>query len=153
MKKEYLTKERHEVLVKESQELKTEGRRRVAERLKRAKEFGDLSENSEYQEAREEQSYLERRIQELEEVLRHSVIIKKNEETVSVISVGSKVVVAKDGKDVAYTIVGSNEAHPAQGLVSNESPIGKALLGKKAGDRVEIQTPKGKTEYKVVSVE
>lgn len=153
MAKHYLTKERHDFLVKDLLELKTEGRRQVAERLKRAKEFGDLSENSEYQEAREQQSYLERRIQELEGVLRGVVIIKKGEEMPTVVAVGSKVTLTRDGKDMVYTIVGSNEAQPSLGFISNESPMGKALLGKGPGDAVTIQTPKGKTGYTVVSIE
>lgn len=154
MAKNYLTKERHEILIKELYELKTDGRRQIAERLKRAKEFGDLSENSEYQEAREQQSYLERRIQELEGILRGVVIIKKSDETNNAkVSVGSKVTLSREDKNIVYTIVGSNEAQPAQGLISNESPIGKALLGKASGDSVSIQTPKGRIEYTIVTIE
>lgn len=152
MSKKYLTEERYRDLTQELQELKNHGRRNVAERLKRAKEFGDLSENSEYQEAREEQTYLERRIQGLEGILRVSEIIK-NDGGNAVVSVGSKVTLQKEGKNVSYTIVGSNEARPSEGYVSNESPIGKAVLGLKPGDKIQIQTPKGKSEYFVVSVE
>ncbi len=153
MTKQYLTKERHDVLVQELQDLKNSGRRAVAEKLKRAKEFGDLSENSEYQEAREEQTYLERRIQELTEILRTSEIIKKDSNGGAVVSMGSKVTLQRDGKSFIYTIVGSNEAKPTEGFVSNESPMGKAVLGTKPGDKIQIQTPKGKSDYLIVSVE
>lgn len=153
MAKQYLTKERYESLMKELESLKRDGRNRVAERLKKAKEFGDLSENSEYQEAREEQSYLERKIKELEEVLRNSEIISKKVDGSAVVTVGSKVHLTKEGREIAYTIVGSNEAQPTEGFISNESPIGKALLGTKKGDKIIIQTPKGKSEYKIVEIE
>lgn len=153
MNTQYLTEERHIELIEELKNLKNDGRRKVAERLKKAKEFGDLSENSEYQEAREEQSMLERKIQEIEELLRKSVIIKKNKTSSSLIRIGAKVKIKKDGTEIDYTIVGSNEAHPLQGLISNESPIGRALIGKKAGDKILVEAPKGKVAYEILSVE
>lgn len=149
----YLTQERHDELVKELSELKTKGRQKVAGRLQQAKELGDLSENFDYQEAREEQSRLEQRIIELEGLLRQSSIIKKSASTATV-RIGSKVKVKKNGGDtLVYTVVGSNEAHPTEGLISNESPIGKALLGKKAGDTVKVRAPKGEIEYQIVEIE
>lgn len=148
----YLTKERFDELQKELDELKTAGRGVVADRLKHAKELGDLSENSEYQEAREEQSRLEQKINQLEELLRNSSIIKKSNGIDSV-RIGSKVKVEKN-KDVAvYTIVGSNEADPSNGFVSNESPIGRAILGKKVGDIVMFRTPKGDISCRILGIE
>ncbi len=148
----YLTKDRFDELQKELDELKTAGRGVVADRLKHAKELGDLSENSEYQEAREEQSRLEQKINQLEELLRNSSIIKKSNGIDSV-RIGSKVKVEKN-KDVAvYTIVGSNEADPSNGFVSNESPIGRAILGKKVGDIVMFRTPKGDISCRILGIE
>lgn len=148
----YLSQERFEELSKELNELKTEGRQAVAQRLKQAKELGDLSENSEYQEAREEQSRLEQKISQLEDLLRHSSIIKKAAGSQTV-RIGSKVKVRKNNEFFTYTIVGSNEARPMEGLISNESPIGRGLLGKKIGDTVFIRTPKGEVTYQVLAIE
>ena len=148
-----MSQERYDEIVRELGSLKTEGRQHVAERLKQSKELGDLSENSDYQEAREEQSRLEQRIQELEELLRQSVIIKRSNGTVSV-RVGSHIRLEKGGKDeVAFTIVGSDEAKPADGRISNESPLGKALIGKKTGDSVEVETPRGMVHYVILGIE
>lgn len=152
MIKTYLSQTRYNEVKKELAELKSIGRRRVAERLKHAKELGDLSENSEYQEAREEQSRLEARINQLEELLRRSVIIEKNVGT-QVVKVGSQVKVKVNGGIMLYTIVGSEEARPQEGFISNESPLGKNLLGKKIGERVEIKTPKGERVYEILSIE
>lgn len=151
MSKQYLTKDRHELLKKELEELKSGGRLEVAARLKQAKELGDLSENADYQEAREAQSMLERKIQEMEEVIRQSVIIEKNAGG-SVVKVGSTITVKKGKEVVKYTIVGSNEARPAEGLVSNASPMGKALLGKSVGETVQIETPKGAVKYEILEI-
>jgi transcription elongation factor GreA len=148
----YLTKDRYEELQKELDELKTQGRREVADRLKHAKELGDLSENSEYQEAREEQSRLEQKINQLEELLRHSSIIKKSNGIDSV-RIGSKVKVQKNKEAVIYTIVGSNEADPSNGFISNESPIGRSLLGKKVGDVSTFVTPKGEVSCRILAIE
>ncbi len=148
----YLTKERLEELKNELHELKTKRRQEVAERLKRAKELGDLSENSEYFEAREEQADIENRIFELEEAVKGASIIKKSAGG-GTVKIGSTVTAKKDGKEIKYSIVGYNEARPEDGLISNESPIGKALLGKSAGESVTVETPRGKIVYKIVSVE
>lgn len=149
----YLTEERYKELQEELAKLKTEGRETVADRLKHAKELGDLSENSEYQEAREEQSRVERKINQLEEILRFSSIIKQGSGTTGVVKVGSKVKVQKDKETVSYVIVGSNEADPMNGRISNESPIGKSLIGTKAGDIVSVSTPKGEFSVRILSVE
>ncbi|MAF79723.1 transcription elongation factor GreA [bacterium] len=148
----YLTKKRYGELKEKLDELKNSGRREIAARLKHAKSFGDLSENSEYQEARDSQRQLERRIGELEEVVRTSQIIEKAGESEEV-GVGSKVTLKKNGDEMVYTIVGSNEAQPTQGLISNESLIGQALLGKKSGESFEVETPAGKMTYKILDIE
>ena len=152
MDKQYFTKERLEELKKELEHLKTQKRIEIGERLKRAKELGDLSENSEYFEAREEQAQVETQIAELEEMIKHAAIIEKSLST-AVISVGSTVVAEKSGQQMKFTIVGSNEAKPEAGLISNESPLGSSFLGKKAGEKVVVQAPSGKIEYSIVSIE
>ena len=148
----YLTKERLDELKNELHELKTRRRQEVAERLKRAKELGDLSENSEYFEAREEQADIENRIFELEETVKRASIIKKSAGG-GAVKIGSTVIAKKDGKEIKYTIVGYNEARPEEGRVSNESPIGKAFLGKSAGESATVETPKGRIIYKITAVE
>ncbi|PIU98656.1 transcription elongation factor GreA [Candidatus Wolfebacteria bacterium CG03_land_8_20_14_0_80_40_12] len=148
----HLTKEGLEELKKELEYLKKEGRIGIAERLKRAKEYGDLSENSEYTDAKEVQSLLEGRIFELEQIIRNVIIIKKSNQKEKV-SIGSTVEVEKSKKIFRYTIVGSKEAKPEENLISNESPLGKAFLNKRLGEIVEIETPAGKTKYKIVKIE
>lgn len=148
---QYLTQDRQNELKIELEQLKNGGRREVAERLKHAKSLGDLSENSEYQEARDAQDRLERKIQEIEETLRGSKIIE-HDSAAETIRVGSRVETERDGKKICFTIVGSSEAKPADGFISNLSPIGKALIGKKTGDAFTVETPGGKATYKVVSI-
>ena len=152
MPSHYLTKDRFAELQEELKRLKTEGRKAVAERLKKAKEYGDLSENSEYAEAKEEQDRLERRIFELEEMLKNVSIIQKPTVKSDEVTVGATIKVSKDGKEFTYQIVGSNETQPEAGRISNESPLGRAFLGKKAGDIAKITTPKGEVEYKIVAI-
>lgn len=148
----YLTSERLEALKVELNQLKNEKRVEVAERLKRAKELGDLSENAEYAEAKDEQSQVEARIYELEEMVRNAKVITKSVDTDKV-RIGSTIEVAKDGQKLKFTIVGSNEARPEANLISNESPLGKAFMNKKAGDGVKVQTPAGEAVYKILSIE
>lgn len=155
MPKNYLTKERYDELVAELSNLKKEGRQSVMERLRHAKEMGDLSENAEYQTARDDQSVLEKRIAELEDLIKNSALFEKRtgeESGNGVVKLGSKVKIEKGGAVLDYTIVGSSEADPLQGLISNESPLGRELLAKKAGDKVRVDTPKGKIECKILSV-
>ena len=152
MSKSYLTKERFTELQAELKDLKTEGRKAVAERLKKAKEYGDLSENSEYAEAKEEQDRLERRIFELEEMFKNVSIIEKPTEK-SAVTVGATIRVTKGDGEISYQIVGSNETRPEEGKISNESPLGMAFLGKKVGEKAKIETPGGVVEYKIVSIE
>jgi len=154
MEKQYLSKEKLEELKNELQYLKTAKRQEVAERLKRAKELGDLSENAEYMEARDEQATVEGRILELEDIIKNAEIIEKTPST-GVVKVGSTVVVEKTSQpgERKFVIVGSNEANPTQGMISNESPLGRAFLGKKVGDTAVVSAPSGKVEWKIVSIE
>jgi transcription elongation factor GreA len=152
MNKSYLTQDRYDELVREVDALKSTGRRNVADHLKQAKDLGDLSENADYQEAREAQTRLERRILELEDVIRKSVIIKKTEGA-DLVKIGSKVNLKKGEDVVSYSITGSNESHPAGGFISNESPLGRMLLGKRVGDEIRIQTPKGESAYVILRIE
>lgn len=127
----------------------TERRSEIAEKIAAARDYGDLSENAEYDAAREEQGIVETRIIEIEEILMNHAIIKpKNSGT---IHVGSTVDL-KNGSKFTYTIVGPVEADPLDGKISNESPIGSALMGKKTGDKVTINTPKGESTYTIVAV-
>ncbi len=151
MSNSYLTRERHDELTAELAKLKSEGRRDVADRLKQAKELGDLSENSEYQEARDEQNRLEQRVAHLENLLRTSSIIKKT--TAQIVGLGGKVKLKKNREIVSYTIVGSNEARPADGFISNESPIGHGLIGKKIGDVLKVKTLNGEIIYEILNIE
>jgi len=148
----FISKEKFEELKRELSRLETEGRREIAERLREAKELGDLSENSEYQEARNEQAWLEQKIGRLTEVVRQAEIIKKPAEGSAVINVGAEVTVRKDGTETTYTIVGSDEANPSAGRISNESPLGKLLIGRSAGNEVVLKTPKGEMRYTIVTV-
>jgi len=152
MKKQYLSSERLEELKAELNKLKTEKRIEIAERLKRAKELGDLSENSEYFEAREEQGQLETKIAELEDVVRTASIIQKDVKS-EIVQIGSTVIASKDGKELKFTIVGSHESKPETGLISNESPIGKAFYHKKAGEEIKVKTPSGEVIYKIIKIE
>jgi transcription elongation factor GreA len=150
-----LTPEGLENLKKEIEYLSTTKRREVAERIKEAREFGDISENSEYDDAKNEQAMLEARIMTLEDKLRSASVIDAKELSADVVRVGSQVHVTDDkGKSVAYTIVGSTEANPSENKLSNESPVGKALIGRKQGDKVKVVLPSGKQrELKVDKIE
>jgi transcription elongation factor GreA len=139
-----LTPEGLEKLKQEIEHLSTTRRREVAERIKEAREFGDISENSEYDDAKNEQAMLEQRIAQLEDKLRSAQVIDASELDSDIVRVGSKVS-GKDekGKAFEYTIVGSTEADPLEKKLSNESPVGKALIGHKKGDKVKVPAPKG----------
>ena len=152
MPKQYLTKERLDELTIELNELKNAKRLEIAQRLKQAKEYGDLSENSEYAEAREEQATVESRIFELEDLLKEAVTLKTGEGG-DIIQVGSIVTVKKGEKTTTYTIVGPYEAKPEEGRISDESPLGKAFLKHKVGDTVNVATPGGVMAYEVMKIE
>ena len=150
-----LTPEGLEELKSRIQYLRGERRREVAERIKEAREFGDIAENSEYDDAKNEQAMLEHRIAQLEERLLAARVIEKKEISKDVVSIGSKVRVKNmdAGKTFEYHIVGSAEANPAEQKLSNESPVGKAILGKKKGETVEVATPRGaKLKYKILEI-
>ncbi len=147
---EYLSEEGLEKLKKELEELKTVKRKEIAARLEHAKTLGDLSENAEYQETKEEQALVESKIVELEDMVRDAVIIKGHR--TDQVTIGSTVRVHSDRGEEVFTIVGSEEAKPAEGKISNESPLGKAFLGKKAGETVEVKTPAGVMGYRVVEI-
>lgn len=149
--KALLTREGFEKLQRELDRLIHKRRPYVVARIQRAREMGDLSENGEYDAARDEQAFVEGRIQELTEVLRHVEIIKEETKPGFVI-IGSRVVVEFGGEQDEFTIVGSLEADPLNGKISNESPVGKALLGAKVGEVIEVSTPVVKTVYTVVTI-
>jgi transcription elongation factor GreA len=138
----------------ELDQLTTTRRREVAARIKEAREFGDISENAEYDDAKNEQAMLEARIASLEEKLRSATVIDQSDLSTDQVRVGSVVHVKDDGgKSTKYTIVGSAEASPAEMKLSNESPVGKALLGRKRGDEVVITTPKGERHLKITKID
>jgi transcription elongation factor GreA len=150
-----LTPEGLDKLKQEIEYLSTTKRREVAERIKEAREFGDISENSEYDDAKNEQAMLEARIATLEDKLRSASVIDASELSSDVVRVGSQVQVKDSaGKSSTYTIVGSTEADPSANRLSNESPVGKALVGRKKGDAVTVQLPNGKSrELTVTKIE
>jgi transcription elongation factor GreA len=149
---QYLTSEKFAELKKELDFLKSERRKEIAEHLEYAKRLGDLSENAEYHQAREEQAEVEDRIVRLDELLKKAVIADHG--SGEVVTVGTTLRLQKDGdnKSYLYTIVGSEEADMANGKISNLSPLGSALLGRKAGDVVKVQTPKGTVTYTVATL-
>jgi len=153
-KKYYMTLEGKEKLEKELDELKTVRRPEVVERIKVARSFGDLSENSEYDSAKEEQAFVESKIAQLEKMIRNAVIIESNGENSDIVELGKKVkfVELPDGDEEEYQIVGSAEADPFEGKISNDSPMAQSLLGKKVGEVVNVNTPGGDIEVKIVEV-
>ncbi len=149
-----LTPEGKRKLEEELEYLRTVRRTQIAERIRRAREEGDLRENAEYEEAKREQAFIEGRIQELEQLLKHVQIISKDENAQGVVLLGSTVRVQEEGgPEEVFTVVGSAEADPANGRISNESPLGRALLGRRAGERVQVQTPDGEVTFVILSVE
>jgi transcription elongation factor GreA len=149
-----LTPEGLEKLKEEIGYLTTDKRREVAERIKHAREFGDISENSEYDDAKNEQAMLEQRIVQLEERLRRARVIESRDVPKGVVAVGTRVRLRDlDAKEtIEYVIVGSAEANPREQKLSNESPVGRAILGKKKGDTVEVAAPRGSLKYKIMDV-
>lgn len=152
MEKEYLTQEKYNELQSELIELKTVKRKEVAEHLEYARSLGDLSENAEYHEAREEQAQIESRIMQIESIIKNAEIVKHTSS--DTVEVGSKVTVTRDtdSSKTEFTLVGSEEADISLGKISHHSPLGAALFGKKKGESFEFQTPKGVVKYKVVDV-
>ncbi|MFA5524316.1 MAG: transcription elongation factor GreA [Tissierellales bacterium] len=150
----FLTAEGLKKIEEEYDELRTVRRKEVADRIKQALAFGDISENSEYDEAKNEQARLEERIAKLERTLRNARVIEEEDISEEVVSIGSKIIV-KDieyDEEIKYTIVGSAEADPYEERISNESPVGRTLIGRRAGDIVEVQVPDGIIKYEIVSI-
>ena len=152
--KHYLTPEGKENLETELQDLKKNGRKELAERLKQAISMGDLSENADYHKAKEDQGFLEGRIQEIENILHNAEVIE-SQSTYHEVAVGAKVTIKEtDYPPETYHLVGTNEANPSDGRISHKSPIGKALLGHKVGDRVKAKLPNGEIiELEILSIE
>lgn len=138
----------------ELEHLTTVRRREVAERIKTAREFGDISENSEYEDAKNEQAFIEGRIQNLEKMLRQVRVVDSGNEDPNVIHIGSKVTVRdlEENEPEDYVIVGATEADPMKNRISTESPVGKALMGAKVGDQVEVSAPVGKIRFEIVKI-
>ena len=154
MKEVILTKEGYEKLNAEIEYLSTAKRAEVAERIRVAREFGDIAENAEYDDAKNEQAMLEHKIAQLEERLLSARVITKKEISKDQVSVGSKVRLrdVQANKTFEYHIVGSAEADPGQNKLSNESPVGKAIMGRKKGDTVEVAAPRGKLKFKIMDI-
>lgn len=149
-----LTLEGLNKLEKEIEHLKTVRRREIAERIKQALEFGDISENSEYEDAKNEQGFIEGRILAIEKMLRNVRIIDEQEVSLDEVGLGSKVTLldVETGEQLIYSLVGSAEADPFNGRISNESPVGKALLGRKAGEEIEVNVPVGMLRYRIEAI-
>ena len=154
MKEVILTPEGYKKLQQEIEYLSNDKRREVADRIRIAREFGDISENAEYDDAKNEQALLEHRIATLEERLLNSRVIEASEITTDAVSIGSVVkledIEAKS--TVEYYIVGSAEANPAENKLSNESPVGKAIIGRKKGETVEVSAPRGSFKFKILDI-
>ena len=148
----YITKEMKETLEAELKDLKGPKRRKILDSLEYAKSLGDLSENAEYHQTREDQGKLEARIQKIEQILRSSQVISGGGG--DIIKIGSKVIVQKEGikEEKTYQIVGSEEADMALGKISNRSPFGEALFGKKKGESISFNAPNGTVNYKIISI-
>lgn len=151
--KEYLTKERHSELVTELDHLKTVRRKEIAQDLEYARSLGDLSENAEFNKAREDQAVIEDRISQLETILANAEIVKVHHS--NVVEVGTKVHLKKkgDNKEIAYTIVGSEEINTDENKISLKSPIGISVMGKAKGDEVKAKTPAGEVTFTIMSIE
>jgi transcription elongation factor GreA len=149
-----LTQEGYEKLKQEIEHLTTAKRREVADRIRVAREFGDISENAEYDDAKNEQALLEQRIATLEERLRSARVIEKKDVAKDVVSIGSRVRLRDlDAKQtIEYRIVGSAEANPAENKLSNESPVGRAIIGRKKGETVEVAAPRGAVKFKILEI-
>jgi transcription elongation factor GreA len=138
----------------ELEELRSVHRKRVADRIRDSKQFGEFSENSEYEDAKTEQAFVEGRIEELKQVLMHASVIDESEVLTDVVGVGAIVKIRdlENSDDWEFTIVGSVEANPAEDKISNESPVGESLMGRKVGDTVEVDIPAGLARYQIVSI-
>ena len=149
----YLTPEGKEKLENELQDLKTRGRKELAERLKHAISMGDLSENADYHKAKEDQGFLEGRIQEIERILHHAEVIE-SQDSYSEVALGATVTIEEAGQEPeTYKLVGRKEANPREGKISHESPIGKALMGGQVGDVVNVELAEDTIQFKILAIE
>lgn len=153
-KQYYMTEEGKEKLENELHYLKTERRQEVVERIKIARDFGDLSENSEYDSAKEEQAFVETRIVQVDQMIRNAVIIENDNDNPDIVSLGNSVTFVElpDGEEETYAIVGSAEADPFEGKISNDSPMAKSLLGHEKGTEVSVATPGGDMQVRIIDV-
>ncbi len=147
----YITAEGLKKIKAELQQLKTVKRKEISERIKEAKELGDLSENAEYVDAKDEQSFAEGQILELEELIKNASVIQ-DQSGGFMVQVGSRILVKNSLGEQTFSIVGSQEADPSQGKISNESPLGQALVNRKVGDTVQVQTPRGPVPYTILKI-
>lgn len=147
-----LTKQGHKKIIDELDFLKKIKIPELAKRIAEAKELGDLSENAEYQEAKDEQGMVAKKINELEELLRIATITDSDNINKTEVEMGNTIVVSTGDKNIEFKIVSSNEVNPAEGKISNESPLGQSFLGRKKGDLVEVDVPKGKIKYKIIDI-
>ncbi len=150
-----LTEDGYEELKEELKHLKEVKRKEVAEKIKIARDYGDISENAEYDEAKNEQAFVEGRIKKLENMLDNAKVVKKDEINNHTVNLGNTVELKQlDSEEVyTYTLVGSAQADPLNNKISNESPIGSAVIDKKIGEEVQVETPNGKVEYKILSID
>lgn len=151
MPDQIITKEGYEKLKNELEYLKNKKRREVADRIQKAKDMGDLSENAEYSEAKDEQALNEGRIIDIENILKNLTIVENGGHKGEV-GMGSTITAKTGGNEKTFTIVSFNEADPMEGKISNESPLGKAFLGRKKGEKIKVETPRGEVEYEILSV-
>lgn len=152
MNDQIISQEGYEKLKKELEYLSAEKRREIADRIQKAKDMGDLSENAEYSEAKDAQAFNEGRIAEITTMIKNLTVVE-NGGGGDKIGMGSTVKAKVNDKEKTFRIVSFNEADPAEGMISNESPLGRAFLEKKKGDKVTVETPKGEVEYEIISIE
>lgn len=148
----FITEEGLKKIKLELGELRNEKRKEISERIQEAKELGDLSENAEYVEAKNEQAFVEGRILEIESILKYATIIKQKSKASGYVEVGSRIKIKDSNQIKEYFIVGSKEADPAGGRISNESPLGQAFMGKKVGDIIDIKVPQGTKKFKIIAI-
>ncbi len=152
MSDKLLTEQGHQKIKEELEHLKKVKIPELAKRIAEAKELGDLSENAEYQEAKDEQGLIAKKINELEELLRVATVADTSSINKTEVEMGNTIVVSQNDKQIEFKIVSSNEVNPQEGKISNESPLGQSFLGRKKGDILEVEIPKGKIKYKILDI-
>ncbi len=151
-KVQYISQKKYDALVKEQKELKSTKIPEIATRIDEAKQLGDLSENAEYHDARDQMSWVQSRVKEIDHIFQYAEIVADGGSSDGTITIGSTAVVKVNGKEKEYVIVGAQEADPLSGKISNESPLGEAFMGRKKGDKVVVEVPSGMQEYKIIGV-